>query len=232
VAVIAVIDVETTGLDPATDPVVEIAMVEVIEEDGGWRVGKHWSSFVNPGRDIPPEASAEHHITVKDVIRAQSLEEVLALAKAGEGVEILAAHHARFDRSFLPMFHEKRWLDTYRCAMHLWPDAPNYKNQTLRYWLKLQGLPDGRAHEAGADAMVTAHILIRQLEERSLDELLRLSTKRVMLKRVGFGKHFGMLWTEVPLSYLQWAVREDRDFDPDVEYTVRMELQRRMGAAA
>jgi exodeoxyribonuclease X len=229
---IGVIDVETTGLDPAIDRVVEIAMAEVDLGDQltiPMRVGKWWSAYVNPGCPISPEASAVHHIVDRDVVASPGLEEVLELAKAGEGVEIMAAHNCRFDRSFLPMFHGKKWIDTYRCAMHLWPDAPNFQLQTLRYWLKLD-LPHGRAHEAANDVVVAAHILIKQLGERSVDDLLLLSTKACSLKKVGFGKHFGKLWTEVPMGYLEWAAKQDRDFDPDVRFTVRTELARRAWA--
>lgn len=158
-----------------------------------------------------------------DVADAPDLQTALADWPV-EGIDIMAGHNCRFDRGFLPMFHEKRWIDTYRVAMHLWPDAPNFQNQTLRYWLKLD-LPHGGAHHAASDVVTTAHILMRQLAERSLDDLLRLSTKRVVLKKVGFGKHFGKLWTEVPTDYLDWAAKQD--FDPDVEFTVRTELARR-----
>jgi DNA polymerase-3 subunit epsilon len=63
------------------------------------------------------------------------------------------------------------------------------------------------------------------LQERTLDELLRLSTKAVVLKKVGFGKHFGRLWTEVPEDYLGWGARQD--FDPDVKFTIKSEIARR-----
>ena len=53
----------------------------------------------------------------------------------------------------------------------------------------------------------------------------RLSTKAVVLRKVGFGKHFGSLWADVPLDYLEWCARQD--FDPDVKFTVKSELARR-----
>jgi exodeoxyribonuclease X len=76
---------------------------------------------------------------------------------------------------------------------------------------------------------MTAHILCRLLAERSVDELLKLSTKAVVLKKVGFGKHRGQLWTDVPDSYLTWA--SGQDFEPDVKFTVKTELARRAAAS-
>ena len=58
---IRVVDVETTGLDPAVDRIVEIAVVGVDFERRCYR--KLFHSLVDPEIPIPPEASAVHHIT-------------------------------------------------------------------------------------------------------------------------------------------------------------------------
>ena len=216
---IVVVDTETTGLDPVTDRVVEIACVPPS--------GHGARSLVYPRRPIPPEASAVHHIIDADVAGAPDLGDALSLAlfpHSVDEVEIFAAHNARFDRDFLPMLHDKKWIDTWRCAMHVWPDAPAFGNQVLRYWLGID-LPREGAHRALQDATVTWHILGRLMDERTVDDLLKLSTKAVVLRKVGFGKHFGSLWADVPLDYLEWCARQD--FDPDVKFTVKSELARR-----
>ena len=221
---ITVIDVETTGLDPEVDRVVEISAVQVEENQAGWSIGRGLSSRVNPGRLIPPEASAIHHILDQDVAFAGSLENAMVsfgLDSAG----IIAGHNCRFDRAFLPTLHDRQWIDTWRCAMHVWQDAPSFGNCVLFYWLGIPRLDDVAPHSALFDARVTAHVLCRLLAERSLDDLLRLSMKAVILKKVGFGKHFGSLWTEVPTDYLQWASKQD--FEPDVKFTIKVELARR-----
>jgi exodeoxyribonuclease X len=229
---IHVIDTETTGLDPASDRVVEVAAVKV-EPDGaagpGWSAREGWQSFVNPSRAIPPEASAIHHIIDADCSGAPRLGNAIEMVIGPdwpEGVDVVAAHNARFDRGFLPMLQDKRWIDTYRCALHIWPDAPGHSNMTLRYWLGID-LPREGAHRALADATVTAHILIEMLKNRAVDDLLKLSTKAALLRKVRFGKHTGKLWTEVPADYLVWSQKQD--FDPDVKFTVKSELQRRKG---
>ena len=242
--IIHVLDCETTGLDPEKDRVVEIADVPVCSalcvqgEKEEWLALEGRATLVNAQISIPPEATGVHHILDADVVGKPWLGNAITLvtgSKYGDDVEIIAAHNARFDRDFLPLLAPKKWIDTYRCALHVWPLAPNHKNGTLYYWLGLPRRDDLIAagigtHRALFDANMTAAILIKLLELRSVDELLKLSTKAVVLIKVGFGKYFGKLWTEVPKDYLQWATGQD--FDPDVKFTVKYELKRRAGLPA
>jgi exodeoxyribonuclease X len=240
---IYVIDTETTGLEPDGNGVCEFAATELYQDDaGGWHVGKGIAQFVDPGRPIPPEASGIHDITDQHVAGAAKLIDVLGYlipAQARPVVEkgtIFAAHNAPFDIGFLPMLRKAKWIDTYRCALHLWPDAPNHKNATLRYFLNLEIPPwtlerreRMRSHGALFDTAVTAALLREMLKSRSVDELIALSTQPVVLRKVGFGKHFGTLWTDVPIDYLEWA--RGQDFDQDVAHTIKHELARRRAAA-
>jgi exodeoxyribonuclease X len=236
--IIHVLDTETTGLDPAKDSVVEIASVELVgaiaEGKTGptqWQIGDIASSYVNPHKPIPPEASGIHHILDADVADAPDLGEAIDHVLTPmwrESVDIVAAHNARFDRDFLPPLKDKRWIDTWRCALHVWPDAPSHANCALYYWRKFPRLSAIAHHSALFDATVTAHLLCQLLAERGLDELLKLSTKAAVLRKVNFGKHRGALWTEVPIDYLAWAAKQD--FDPDVNFTIKTEMARRSAA--
>jgi exodeoxyribonuclease X len=228
--IIHVLDTETTGLEPETHRVIELAAVELVEvEPGSWKIGDGRDSLVNPHREISFEAMGVHHIQNKDVAEAPDLDEAIERVLSPtwrETVDIVAGHNCRFDRDMLAPLRDKRWLDTYRCAMHVWPDAPNFKNGTLFYWSGCTDAGVPRAHSSLFDAHMTAHILIKLLSLRSVDDLLRLSTKACVLKKVGFGKHFGKLWTEVDFGYLEWAAKNITD-DPDVKFTVRTEIDRR-----
>ncbi len=229
--VITVIDVETTGLTPEADRVVEIAAVEVRQtvEPSIWLVGAEAASFVNPRIPVPLEATAVHHIVDADLVGAPDLGEAIDRVMTPmwrDTVDVIAGHNCRFDREFLPPLRDKRWLDTWRCAMHVWPDAPSFGNAVLFYWLGHERLPLIRSHSASFDARMTAAILCRLLKERTVEELLKLSRKAVVLKKVGFGKHFGALWTDVPDSYLSWASGV-KDMDPDVKFTIKTEIARR-----
>jgi len=94
---IAMLDVETTGKDPATDRIVELGIVRSI---GGEIVAKQtW--LINPGRPIPKQATDVHKITDEDVKDAPTFEAV-----APDIVEFLRGHipgayNAPFDRGFL-----------------------------------------------------------------------------------------------------------------------------------
>jgi len=64
---LAVLDTETTGLDPGQGHgLVEVACVML--DDG--EIGETWSTLVNPGRPIPPDAAAVHGITDRMVQEA------------------------------------------------------------------------------------------------------------------------------------------------------------------
>src|SRR6266481_114442 len=149
------VDVETTGIDPAVHRVCEIATVDVIisknklpdMESGGSVIkdnalmtverGAMWSSIINPGIPIPPEASGIHDITDEMVKDAPSSGDVLMHIAAMDPPDYYCAHNSRFDSKFF-MPEDAVWLDTYRIALWLWPSAPEHKLATLRYWLKLK----------------------------------------------------------------------------------------------
>lgn len=152
------IDVETTGFSPAHDRIVEIACAAI----DGDRVTHCWSTLVRPGIRIPRCATAVHGITNRMVRRAPRLPWALAQARRFCDGRIVATHNARFDLSFVGMGLCAEALCTLRLSRVLFPDAPNHKNQTLRYYL---GIDDAieeplTAHRALGDALVSAHVLI------------------------------------------------------------------------
>lgn len=69
---IAFLDLETTGVDVATDRIVEIAIVKLHPDDST----EQHSFRVNPGRPIPPETSAIHGIYDKDVADEPTFEQL------------------------------------------------------------------------------------------------------------------------------------------------------------
>ena len=218
---ILVIDTETTGIDPFTDKVVELAGVGL--------TGGVWSGLVSPGGPIPPEASAVHHLTEASFSGEGVWPDLTAawvdmLRHCKTMPEAYAAHNSTFDRGFIARLGyggSAPWLCTWRCALHLWPDAPAYGNQVLRYYLGLKpGLPPGLApHRALYDAIVTSELLKEMLKLKTLTELLELQHKPVLLKTVRFGKHAGKLWNDVPREYLRWMLSQD--FDGDILHTAK-----------
>ena len=223
---ICVVDTETTGLDPEKDSVVELAVVVVDPDARG--IVDTFEALVAPTSLMGLEARAAHHIRDDMLTHARSLLDVAYTSPLASRDDIthLAAHNAAFDSQFIKT--DTPWLCTYRIAMHLWPEAPRHTNSVLRYFL--EGLDDElRAtalgeeimcqppHRALPDAWVTAHILLRQLELRTIEELAELTVQPVLLKTVKFGKHKGEAWADLPKSYLHWIA--SKDFSPDEIHT-------------
>jgi DNA polymerase III epsilon subunit-like protein len=93
--VLRIIDLETTGVDPAEHSIIEIASVDLLQ---GGRIGNRQSHLVLPGRDIPPEASAVHHLIAADLADAPPLADVIGHYA---GADAYIAHSCSFERSFL-----------------------------------------------------------------------------------------------------------------------------------
>lgn len=247
-----VIDTETTGLDPAADKIVEVGTCVVV---GTNAPGDADSWLVDPGMPIPPIAKAVHHITDADVAGKPSIDQVLehVVVPASAAIcTVYVAHNAPFDRGFLEAAGfptDVRWLDTYRLAMHLWPEAPSYKNEVLRYWLGFDVVPwaeqlafdkgkSVQTHSAWHDVQVTALVLQNLLKHctkyHDIDELIAFANGAVVLKGVlGFGKHFDKTWAQVldaDPGYLEWMVRQEGrepgSWDPDKVHTATWLLGR------
>lgn len=97
---VAVVDVETTGLKPGVDRVVQIAVVE-IESLGSSAPRVVLDELVNPGIAIPLDATKIHGIATADVAEAPSFGDIAdRLLEAVEGC-VLAAYNAPFDVSMI-----------------------------------------------------------------------------------------------------------------------------------
>jgi len=225
---IRVIDLETTGLPPEAD-VVEAAFLDVDEI----KLAPKASDFaghaflVKTLRPVTPEARAAHHLTDVEISHGSGWSEVHGILAEGS---IFCAHNADFEMAFFNP-PSSRWIDTYKCALRLWPDAPRHTNQVLRYFL--DGCDPGKfgmpPHRALPDCRVTARILLRCLEASSVEQLVAWSNEPPLLPRVPMGKHRTKLWADVPTDYLEWVLRSE--FEPAVAHTARVELQRRRGTA-
>ena len=232
-----VIDIETTGIDPAEHAVCELGWSDVValgRDLAGapvdWQVaGTFESLLVHPGRPIPPETSAIHHIIDEDVETSPSWKAAAQSLLSDQVVEAFVAHSAKVERSYLDeLAPDHAWICTYKCALRLWPDAPSHSNQSLRYWRRPAGLDRAIAnvaHRAGPDAYVTAFHVRDMLAEVPLETLIQWSSEPALQVRCHIGKWRGRLWTEVDEGFLHWVAQ--RDFDGDVLFTVRHEIDRR-----
>ena len=253
---ILALDVETTGLDPETDTVVELAAVGARMDPATGRydtLETLFTSLVDPQCAVPATASAVHHLTTRDLQGQPDLAQALAGLQAAVRdfrPQLLVAHNAAFEAAFLPDLaaaltpEDPRWACTCRLAQHLWPDAPRHQLQVLRYWRHLQDrVPGCNAHRAGFDAACCAVLLAEQCRtwtpagQTVTPTLLRdRSAELPLLLRVPFGQHHGECWRDVPRDYLKWILRThaaggDNPFDPAIVATTEAALRGTYAAA-
>ena len=159
-----VFDLETTGMSPVNDRIVEIAAMR-IDLTGGY---SEFHTLLNPGRRIPAGASRVHHITDDMVVDAPRFQHIghdfLEFARNST----LVAHNARFDLSFLqeslarcglPLW-QGNTMDSLALVRKLYPGLPSYSLQNLRGVLKLDRSGDDlSAHRAGDDVVWTMRLL-------------------------------------------------------------------------
>lgn len=219
-----ILDTETTGLDPQTDKVVDISIIEVSRRG----IIPLFSTLINPERDIPPTASAVHHITQRDVVNQPTLkevwEEIMNYLRGG----VIVAHNVSFDRSMLPETG-RPWICSLRLARHLWPDAPAHSNQVLRYWLGID-IDPGQIHSSVADTLVTAEVFKRELSyyrtlynDVNVEHLIDFVNSPIEIHIMPFGKHKGIQISNIPTDYMEWLLQQN-DIDPDLRWTLSQKV--------
>lgn len=235
-----VVDLETTRPEPVEAHVIEWAVVIVEPEwfgQGGVMTAE--GGFVRPPVPIPPETSAIHHIIDADVAQARAWQEEHARIAAllePSGV-IAVAHSCELERAMLNQHPcpTVPWLDTYKAALRVWPDAPAHSNEALRYWL---GLGTGRSqpqpvHSAAHDAGVTAQLLGELLKRADPADMVRWTDEPAMLPRCPIGEYRGYRWTDIQdASFLEWILYRAHRMREDIRFCARMELERRAAAEA
>ncbi|MFM2398035.1 MAG: hypothetical protein RL341_192 [Pseudomonadota bacterium] len=94
-----VLDTETTGLNAGSgDRIIEIGCVELVNRRF---TGRTYHTYLNPEREINPDATAVHGFRLEDLLDKPKFAEIAdALAEFVEGAE-LVIHNAPFDLGFL-----------------------------------------------------------------------------------------------------------------------------------
>lgn len=170
---LVVLDLETTGLDPQVDAIIEIAAVRL--EHG--RPVAEFHTLVSTDVPMNPGAQAVHGIDPAELLHAPAQASALAALRAFVGDAPWAAHNAPFDGAFLAVGRARHapelpaWpeppLDTMEWAREAFPLERSLKLETL---CRLCGLPAaGGFHRALADAQYLASaipVLAQRVAER------------------------------------------------------------------
>lgn len=166
-----VVDVETTGVSPGRDRVVEIALVE--RQGDQWST---WSTLINPGRDVGP--THVHGISDDDVQDAPCFSDVLGDVLERIRGRVMVAHNLPFDRGFLEAeaFRDGHLLnyvggfDTLRLSRKTLPHLRRHKLGSLTQGL---GIINVLEHSALGDALATAEVF-QQLTRSAVGAGIRL----------------------------------------------------------
>jgi DNA polymerase-3 subunit epsilon/ATP-dependent DNA helicase DinG len=160
---IVAIDIETTGLDPQSDAIIEISAVRF----NGKRVDEEWSTLINPGRPIPPMITQLTGITNEMVRNQPQIREKVNELAGFVGNDPVLGQNVMFDLSFLRKFgilFTNPIIDTYELASVLMPTASRYNLGSLG---QLLGILIPNSHRATDDARLT-HAVYLHLYEKAL----------------------------------------------------------------
>lgn len=240
---LVVFDLETTGVDPETDRIVEISACR-LDPDGG----RTWLDHrVNPGIPIPPEAAAIHGISDEDVADAPRFDDLADEIEAFfEGADLGGFNVARFDLPALDAEFRRVGRDvglTGRQVVDVMTIFHRKERRDLGAAVRLYlGREHDGAHAARADVEATVGILEAQVRRyddlpgtvEGLDAWCKapppgaLDHGRRLVWSAGeavvnFGPHRGRTLREVAADpdargFLRWIL--GKDFEADVKRIV------------
>lgn len=186
VQTLVALDLETTGLDPARDAIIEFGAVRF--RDG--RVEDELTQLINPGRPLSHFITQLTGITDEMLAEAPRMNEVLSTIENFVGDTPILGHQVSFDLGFLQqrgLFASNPPLDTYDLAAVVLPDAGRYSLGGLASQLQI---PQRDAHRALEDARTTM-LVFRRLYQRLLELPLPLLQ---VIGELGRGVDWGAAW--------------------------------------
>lgn len=151
------LDIETTGLNPAQEQILELAAARM--ENG--KVVERFSQLVNPGVKIPSFITGLTGIRDDMVAGAPKITDALPAFLEFIGGSLLLGHNTAFDLRFIRynsmvvLKHRvmNQYMDTLRISRLLFPDLPNHKLTTL---INAFHVGETVEHRALSDAIQTA----------------------------------------------------------------------------
>ncbi len=152
------LDIETTGLDPRSDAIIEIGVVRF----NGRRIENEWSTLINPNRPIPPAITQLTGIKNEMVRNAPSIQSVLHTLQDFVGDSPVLGHNVAFDLGFLRrqrILQDNEAIDSYDLAAIILPTATRYNLGSIG---QILGILIPNSHRALDDARL-AHAVYSRL---------------------------------------------------------------------
>ena len=188
----AVVDVETTGgASWRGHRITDISIVEVL----GGEIVSEYESLVNPGRGIPPMITALTGITTDMVRGAPYFDHIADEVSDRLRGRVFVAHNATFDWEFVTAELQRSTGDipdvprlcTVRMTRRL---VPELRRRNLDVVTRHFGIDIHARHRAHGDALATARVLLRLLDEARGRGVEDLATLQWYLKRRRQRKRF------------------------------------------
>ena len=173
------LDLETTGLDPDRDSIIEVGAVKF----RGDEVLDSWSTLVRPERPIPYRIERLTGIRQEETKDAPSVSSVVGQLSRFLRDYPLVGHNIPFDISFIQrrgLLLPNQAVDTFQLAGILVPHASRYSLSRLAEEL---GISSDGAHRALEDAQTTRKLFLALVERAgrldidTLEEINRLATR-------------------------------------------------------
>ncbi len=181
----AAVDVETTGLNPDQDAIIEVGVV-LFNRQG---VLEQFESLVYPGRSIPAEITRLTGIDDAMVAEAPDLDSLRTPLRRLVGDNAVVGHNVNFDLAFLRAAYvgqTNRRVDTATLASIVLPSLGRYSLDNLVAHLGLAETGQGQSHRALSDARQTAALFLRLLAQASEMSLARLNEIVMTGGRIGW----------------------------------------------
>ena len=176
------VDIETTGLNPKTDRIIEIGAVKV--QNG--QITEAFESFVSPGRKLEGRITELTGITDEMLLNAPESKEVIRKFLDFAGEDILLGHSVLFDYSFLKkaavnekLTFERQGIDTLKIARKFLPEL---ESRSLGFLCGHFGIAH-QAHRAMADAAATVQLYEKLAEQFFTEEDFRPAPLIFKVKR-------------------------------------------------
>lgn len=159
------VDLETTGLDPKRDKIIEIGALRVVDGE----IKERYETFVNPYRKLKEQIVTLTGITDSQVETAPGIKEVIGEFLDFAGNLPILGHHVIFDYSFLKRAavneghsYEANGVDTLKLSRKF---MPSEAKKNLKAACEYFGVEQSSVHRALADSQA-AHQLFQIMAER------------------------------------------------------------------
>lgn len=155
------VDIETTGLSPEQDKIIEIGALKIVNG----KVTDEFSKLINPKIPISDKIASLTGITDELLINAPNVDEVLDDFLKFSGNNPVLGHNIIFDYSFLKVnynnlgiLYERYGMDTLKLSRNLHSEL---ESKSLGNMCKYYGINNEHAHRAFDDAKATYELYVK-----------------------------------------------------------------------